>query len=75
MDRYPLRSFNAATPAEIQDAMEKAEVVFFDTCPLELPSEPDLEFLRTDCRVSFRLKISAITLNLIQFLGSRRRQT
>ena len=47
MDRYPLRSFNAATPAEIQDAMERAEVVFFDTCPLELPSAPDLEFLRT----------------------------
>ena len=46
MDRYPLRSFNHATPAEIQDAMEKAEVVFFDTSPVELPSEPDLEFLR-----------------------------
>jgi hypothetical protein len=46
MDRYPLRSFNDATPAEIQDAMEKAEVVFFDTCPVELPTEPDLEFLR-----------------------------
>ena len=46
MDRYPLRSFNHATSGEIQDAMEKAEVVFFDTPPVELPSEPDLDFLR-----------------------------
>lgn len=47
MDRYALQSFTRATPAEIQDAMEKAEVVFFDACPVELPAEPDLEFLRT----------------------------
>jgi hypothetical protein len=46
MDRYPLQSFNRATPADIQDAMEKADVVFFDTSPVELPAEPDLEFLR-----------------------------
>jgi hypothetical protein len=46
MDRYPLRSFNDATPAEIEDAMERAEVVFFDRCPVELPSEADLQFMR-----------------------------
>lgn len=46
MDHYPLRSFNGASPQEIQDAMEKAEVVFFDTSPVELPDEADLEFLR-----------------------------
>jgi hypothetical protein len=46
MDRYALQSFNRATPVEIQDAMERADVVFFDTCPVELPAEPDLEFLR-----------------------------
>jgi hypothetical protein len=46
MDRYPLKSFNQASPAEIQDAMERAEVVFFDRCPVELPSEADLDFMR-----------------------------
>ena len=46
MDRYPLRSFNDATPSEIENAMEKAEVVWFDRCPLELPSEADLAFMR-----------------------------
>ncbi|HEX5046136.1 MAG TPA: Kdo hydroxylase family protein [Gammaproteobacteria bacterium] len=44
--RYELRSFNAASPQEIQDAMERAEVVFFDRPPVEMPSEADLEFLR-----------------------------
>jgi hypothetical protein len=46
MDRYPLRSFNDAHPSEIEDAMEKAEVVFFDRCPVELPSAADLDFMR-----------------------------
>jgi hypothetical protein len=46
MDRYPLKSFNQASPAEIQDAMERAEVVFFDRCPVELPSAADLDFMR-----------------------------
>src|SRR5688572_5119923 len=46
MDQYTLRSFNDASPREIQDAMEKAEVVFFDRSPVELPSEADLEFMR-----------------------------
>jgi hypothetical protein len=46
MDQYTLRSFNDASPREIQDAMEKAEVVFFDRSPVELPSEADLAFMR-----------------------------
>jgi hypothetical protein len=46
MDRYALRSFNAASPHEIEDAMERAEVVYFDRCPVELPNAADLEFLR-----------------------------
>lgn len=46
MDHYSLRSFNGASPKEIQDAMEKAEVVFFDSSPVELPNDSDLEFLR-----------------------------
>jgi hypothetical protein len=46
MERYPLRSFNDATPSEIEDALENAEVVFFDRSPVELPSEADLAFMR-----------------------------
>ena len=46
MDQYRLRSFNGASPAEIQDAMERAEVVFFDRSTVELPSEADLQFMR-----------------------------
>jgi hypothetical protein len=46
MDRYPLRSFVDASPGEIEDALEKAEVVFFDRSPVELPNETDLEFMR-----------------------------
>jgi hypothetical protein len=46
MDRYQLRSFSTASPAEIEEAMEQAEVVFFDRSPVELPSETDLTFMR-----------------------------
>jgi hypothetical protein len=47
MDQYPLRSFDAARPEAIEDAMESAEVVFWLRCPVELPSEDDLQFMRT----------------------------
>ena len=47
MDQYALRSFDAATPQDVEDAMERAEVVFWQRCPIELPSEDDLEFMRT----------------------------
>jgi hypothetical protein len=47
MDPYPLRSFGAASPQEIEDAMERAEVVFWEHSPVELPSEADLEFMRS----------------------------
>jgi len=47
MDQYALRSFDAATPQDVEDAMERAEVVFWQRCPIELPSEGDLEFMRT----------------------------
>jgi hypothetical protein len=46
MNRYPLRSFVNASPGEIEDAMERGEVVFFDQSPVELPSEADLTFMR-----------------------------
>jgi hypothetical protein len=46
MDQYSLRAFDAAGPPEIQDAMERAEVVFFRQPPVELPIEADLDFMR-----------------------------
>jgi hypothetical protein len=46
MDRYQLKSFVGASPGEIEDAMERGEVVFFDQCPVELPNEADLQFMR-----------------------------
>jgi len=47
MDQYALRSFEASSPQDVEDAMERAEVVFWQRCPVELPSEDDLEFMRT----------------------------
>jgi len=47
MDQYALRSFDSASPQDVEDAMERAEVVFWQRCPVELPSEDDLEFMRT----------------------------
>jgi len=44
--RYPLRNFTGSSPATIEDAMERAEVVFFEQSPVELPSAEDLTFLR-----------------------------
>jgi len=46
MDRYPLKSFVGAESGEIEDAMERGEVVFFDRSPVELPNEADLQFMR-----------------------------
>jgi hypothetical protein len=46
MDHYPLRSFVGASPAEIEAAMERGEVVFFDQSPVELPGDSDLAFMR-----------------------------
>ena len=47
MEPYPLQRFDTASPVEIEDAMERSEVVFFERSPVELPSDADLEFMRT----------------------------
>jgi hypothetical protein len=47
MERYALRDFSKASPAETEDAVERADVVFYDRCPVELPNPADLEFMRT----------------------------
>jgi hypothetical protein len=56
MDQYPLKAFDTATAQQIEEAMERAEVVFFERCPVELPDEPDLEFLRSGLPVEFQAK-------------------
>jgi hypothetical protein len=43
---HELRDFSSRSPQDIAEAMEKSEVVYFDRCPVELPSEEDLQFLR-----------------------------
>ena len=43
---YSLRKFDEASPEEIEEALERSEVVYFERCPVELPSEEDLELLR-----------------------------
>jgi len=47
VETYALRSFNQASPEEIEDALERSEVVYFQRCPVELPSEEDLAWLRS----------------------------
>ncbi len=46
MSTYTLRDFAGATPEQIEEAMERARVVFFARSPVELPSDADLGFLR-----------------------------
>src|SRR5262252_7614559 len=47
MNQYPLKRFDSATPVDIEDAMERADVVFYDRSPVELPDTSDLDFMRT----------------------------
>jgi hypothetical protein len=47
-DRYALSDFTSAAPRELEEALERAEVVFFERSPVELPSAADLDFLRTE---------------------------
>ena len=45
----------SAGPDDLGNALERGQIVYFPECPLELPAEGDLEFLRT---VSPRILIS-----------------
>ncbi len=53
---YPLRKFDNATPAEIEAALEHSDVVYFERCPIDLPSVTDLDFLRNELPDQSRLK-------------------
>ena len=54
--RYELKDFSAAAPAEIQDAMERAEIVYFERSPIELPPRADLDFLRGEMPAELKTK-------------------
>jgi hypothetical protein len=47
MNSYALRDFSRSSPWEVEDAMERAEVVFYERSPVELPDAADLEFMRS----------------------------
>lgn len=53
---YALRKFDDATPAEIEAALEHGDLVFFERCPIELPSDADMAFLRNDLPHQSRVK-------------------
>ena len=53
---FALRRFDEATPAEIESALEHSDVVFFERCPIELPSDADMAFLRDELPRQSRLK-------------------
>jgi hypothetical protein len=55
-DTYSLRDFSGASPTEIEDALERSEVVYFERCPVELPSDEDLALLRDGLPAALKAK-------------------
>ena len=55
-EQYLLRDQTHASPDEIEDTLEGGEVVYFERCPIELPSAEDLDFLRGDFGDSLKTK-------------------
>jgi hypothetical protein len=53
---YALRDFSQATSHDIEDALEAGQVVYFPQCPIELPPEQDLEWLRTGLDATLKAK-------------------
>ncbi len=54
--RYPLHDFAGASPVQIEEALERSEVVFFERCPIELPAPEDLDFLRDGLPAELKTK-------------------
>ncbi len=53
---YALNKFDDATSAQIETALESSDVVFFERCPIELPTEADCDFLRSELPDQAKLK-------------------
>ena len=47
-------------PDALGDALERGEIVNFPRCPIALPDEPDLEFLRKDVAGRLRDRKSVV---------------
>jgi len=55
-ETYELRDYGNASPADIEDALERSEVVYFERCPVELPSDEDLALLRDGLPAGLKAK-------------------
>jgi hypothetical protein len=55
-NEYPLRDFSSASGHEIEDALEAGQVVYFPKCPIKLPDDDDLAWLRTDLETKLKAK-------------------
>ena len=53
---YQLEDFTGRTPDEIQDALETGRVVYFPKCPIALPTERDIEWLRSGLDAKLKAK-------------------
>jgi hypothetical protein len=51
-----LRRYNSASPADVEEALERSEFVYFDPCPIDLPPADDLELLRTGLPAELKAK-------------------
>jgi hypothetical protein len=55
-EEYQLKDYGGAPPHELQDALERSEVVYFARCPVELPASEDLTLLREGLPTEMRIK-------------------
>lgn len=53
---YTKETLAQATPGEVEENLERCNVVHFADCPIELPSETDLAFLREELPAQLKLK-------------------
>lgn len=53
---YHLRDFSDEPSDKLQDTLEAGEVVYFDKCPIALPTERDLEWLRSGLDARLKAK-------------------
>ena len=51
-----LQDYSGASPARIEDALERSRIVYFERCPLDLPPAEDLDFLRDELPLQTRIK-------------------
>jgi 3-deoxy-D-manno-octulosonic acid hydroxylase-like protein len=56
LTRYSTEEVGRLAPDALGDALERGEIVHFPRCPIELPDEADLKFLREDLATHLRNK-------------------